>query len=235
MARAGRTPQATQRKSGGGFLLGVFIGLLLGLAVALGVAFYLNKTPIPFLTGSTPAGKTATPAAGTPGAADARPPTIAGMSQGGRPVPPPGTEEGAEKPKYDFYRILPGGEEPVTDRDLKERMRATRTEPDAPRDVYYVQAGSFQNPADADNQKARLAILGLESSVEPTSLPDKGTWYRVRLGPYTQLEELNKARQTLATNGIDASLIKLKSTGGAAAGAPVGKPPSAKPPADKSG
>lgn len=231
MARAGRTPQATQRRSGGGFLLGVFIGLLLGLAVALGVAFYLNKTPIPFLAGGSSASKASSPAAGTAGA---KPPVIAGMSQGGRPVPAPGTEEGAEKPKYDFYRILPGGEEPVTDRDLKERMRTPRAEPDAPRDVYYVQAGSFQNPADADNQKAKLAILGLESSVEPTSLPDKGTWYRVRLGPFTQLEELNKVRQTLATNGVDASLVKLKSAG-TSAGAPAGKPPSAKPPADKAG
>ena len=76
--------------------------------------------------------------------------------------------------------------------------------------MYYLQAGSFQNPADADNQKARLAILGLESSVEPSVLPDKGTWYRVRLGPYRKLEEINRARQTLAQNGIDASLVKLK-------------------------
>jgi len=230
MARAGRTPQATQRKSGGGFLLGVFIGLLLGLAVALGVAFYLNKTPIPFLTRSTPVGKDAAAAGG----AGAKAPAIAGMSQGGRPIAQPGIEEAGQKPKYDFYRILPGGEEAVSERDLKERLRTAPVQADAPRDVYYVQAGSFQNPADADNQKAKLAIVGLESSVEPTSLPDKGTWYRVRLGPYTQLEELNKVRQTLAANGIDASLVKLKSAG-TPAGAPAGKAPAAKPPAGKAG
>lgn len=229
MARAGRTPQATQRKSGGGFLLGVFIGLLIGLAVALGVAFYLNKTPIPFLTKSAPAGKDAA----AQGASGAKPPAIAGMSQGGRAIPAPGTPEAAEKPKYDFYRILPGGEEPVSDKDLKESMRAPRGQPEGPGEVYYLQAGSFQNPADADNQKARLAIVGLESSVEPTSLPDKGTWYRVRLGPYTQLEEINRVRQTLAQNGIEASLVKLRGAGGTA-GAPTGKPPSATPPAGKS-
>ena len=78
------------------------------------------------------------------------------------------------------------------------------------KDVYFIQAGSFQNPADADNQKARLAILGFESSVEPTNLPDKGTWYRVRLGPYTKVEEMNRVRQALAQNGIDASLVKIK-------------------------
>jgi cell division protein FtsN len=76
--------------------------------------------------------------------------------------------------------------------------------------VYFIQAGSFQNPADADNQKAKIAILGFESNVEPTPLPDKGTWYRVRMGPYTSLEDLNRVRRVLAQNGIDANLVKLK-------------------------
>jgi len=81
---------------------------------------------------------------------------------------------------------------------------------EAAKGVYFIQAGSFQNPADADNQKAKIAILGFESSVEPTALPDKGTWYRVRLGPYTTLDELNRVRRTLSQSGIDASLVKLK-------------------------
>jgi cell division protein FtsN len=91
-------------------------------------------------------------------------------------------------------------------------MRTARSQQDPGKDVYFVQAGSFQNPADADNQKARLAILGFESSVEPANLPDKGTWYRVRLGPYTKVEDINRIRQALAQNGIDASLVKIKET-----------------------
>ncbi len=189
-----RSANAPRNRSGGGFLLGVFVGLLLGLGIALGVAFYLSKTPIPFLNRTKPP------------AGEAKPPSIAGLPQeGAAPAAKP-----AEKPKFDFYKILPGGEEPVTEREIREAARAGRTEPPAARDLYYVQAGSFQNPADADNQKAKLAILGLESSVEPTTLPDKGTWYRVRLGPYTRVEELNRVRQQLAQNGIDASLVKLK-------------------------
>ena len=89
-------------------------------------------------------------------------------------------------------------------------MRSGRSQQEASKDVYFIQAGSFQNPADADNQKARLAILGFESSVEPANLPDKGTWYRVRMGPYSKLEEINRIRQSLAQNGIDASLVKIK-------------------------
>ena len=70
--------------------------------------------------------------------------------------------------------------------------------------------GSFQNPSDADNHKARLAIIGLESNVEPTTLPDKGTWYRVRIGPFTKLEDINRVRQVLAQNGIKSTLVKAK-------------------------
>ena len=190
-----RPTKSPRGRSGGGFLLGVFVGLILGLGIALGVAFYLNKTPIPFLTRPKPA------------AEPLNPPAVAGMPQGQSAA----AAKAPEKPKFDFYKILPGGEEPVSDRELKKAARAAaKGQPEAGKDVYYIQAGSFQNPADADNQKARLAILGFESSVEPTTLPDKGTWYRVRLGPYTKVEDLNRVRQTLAQNGIDASLVKLK-------------------------
>jgi cell division protein FtsN len=186
-----RSP-ATRKSSSGGFLLGMFVGLLAGLAVALGIAFYLNKTPIPFLT--------AKPKPAEKDVAGAKPPAIAGLPQGSP----------AEKPKFDFYRILPGAEEPVSEKELRER--AKRGQQDAAKDVYFIQAGSFQNPADADNQKARLAILGFDSSVEPTNLPDKGTWYRVRLGPFTKVDEINKVRQALAQNGVDANLVKIKET-----------------------
>ncbi len=186
-------------RSGGGFLLGVFIGLILGLGVALGVAFYLNKTPLPFIG----KGKPAAAKDGKDAAGDA-PKAVAGMPQGGAK----GVER--DKPKFDFYKILPGGEEPVSEKELKDLAKTGKGQPETARGVYFIQAGSFQNPADADNQKAKIAILGFESSVEPTNLPDKGTWYRVRLGPYTTLEDLNRVRRVLAQNGIDASLVRVK-------------------------
>jgi cell division protein FtsN len=193
---------ATRKRSAGGFLLGMFVGVLIGLAVSLAIAFYLNRTPIPFLTQKPKLSE-------KDEKAPAKAPAIAGLPQGS-----PAAAAGAEKPKFDFYRILPGAEEPVTDKELRDRLRAAKSQPpgqqDAAKDVYFIQAGSFQNPADADNQKARLAILGFESSVEPANLPDKGTWYRVRLGPYKKVEEITKVRQALAQNGIDANLVKIK-------------------------
>jgi cell division protein FtsN len=53
-------------------------------------------------------------------------------------------------------------------------------------------------------------MLGLEASVEPADLAEKGIWYRVRLGPYTQVDEINRIRQQLAQNGVNASLVRIK-------------------------
>jgi cell division protein FtsN len=187
--------QASRRSSGGGFLIGVFVGLFIGLAIAVGVAFYLNKAPVPFVGRSTPPAKGAETAAA--------------------PNAQKGAEK-AEKPRFDFYRILPGGEEPVSDKELREREKSEKSAaakaatPEAPRETYFIQAGAFQNPADADGQKAKLALLGLESSVEPTAIPEKGTWYRVRLGPYSRVDEINRVRALLAQNGIEGSLVKIK-------------------------
>jgi cell division protein FtsN len=194
-----RTRSITPRKrSEGNFLAGMGVGVLVGLAVSLAIAFYLNRTPIPFMTAKPKQAEKNGPAA--------KQPAIAGLPQGGAAPGP------VEKPKFDFYRILPGAEEPVTEKEIRERMRqkGSASQQEASKDVYFIQAGSFQNPSDADNQKARLAILGFESSVEPAHLPDKGTWYRVRMGPYAKLEEINKVRQALAQSGIDANLIKVK-------------------------
>ena len=192
-----------RQKQGGNFLIGLFVGLVAGLGIALGVAFYLNKTPLPFLGKAKPAATKDDK--GSPAEAAK---AVAGMPQGGA--------KGADKdrPKFDFYKILPGGEEPVTEKELKEAAKATAKaqpgQPEAAKGIYFIQAGSFQNPADADNQKAKIAILGFESSVDPAALPDKGTWYRVRMGPYTGLEDVNRVRRVLTQNGIDASLVKVK-------------------------
>src|SRR5436190_901447 len=165
------------------------------LGISLVIAFYLNKGPMPFITAKPKqAEKDATAKSGP----------VAGLPQGTPAATP-------EKPKFDFYKILPGQEEPVSEKELRERARAAaKGQLLEAKERYFIQAGSFQNPAEADNQKARLAILGFESSVEPANLPDKGTWYRVRMGPYTKVEDINRVRQMLAQNGIDASLVKIK-------------------------
>ncbi len=191
-----RTREAKRRPLGG-TLLGIFIGLVVGLALASAIAIYMSNAPVPFVN-KGPATRATPPA-------DQKLADAAKRADAAKVAP-------ADRPKFDFYKILPGQEEPVTERELRS---ATAKSPEkagaaAPKDLYFVQAGAFQSPADADNLKARLALLGLQASVEPTNLPDRGTWYRVRLGPYSQLDEINRVRSTLAQNGVDAALVKIK-------------------------
>jgi len=178
----------------GGTLIGIFIGLLLGLAIAAAIAVYMAKSPAPFVDKTGKSDRTAPPR-GAPNLADAK---------------PAATAKAPEKPRFDFYKILPGQEEPVSERELKAAAKDGGKAGALPKDTYFVQAGSFQNPADADNLKAKLALIGLQASVEPANLPDRGTWYRVRLGPYAQLADIDRVRQTLAQNGVDATLVRLK-------------------------
>jgi cell division protein FtsN len=179
---------APRAKSGGGLLLGLFIGFLLGMGVAAAIAIYLFKTPVPFINRAKPPEKAAS------GLTDA--------AKQGKP-------EDA-KPRFDFYRILPGQEETVTEQQIKQAAQAAAKAGAPSTDTYVLQAGAFQNPADADNLKAKLALLGLEASVEPTNLPDKGVWYRVRLGPYASVDEINRVRAQLAQESVEASVVKIK-------------------------
>ena len=78
------------------------------------------------------------------------------------------------------------------------------------REIFFLQAGAFQSAPDADNLKARLALMGMEATVQTTTLPDKGVWHRVRVGPYTTVDDLNRARDTLKQSGIDTTLIKVR-------------------------
>ena len=183
--------QPPRPDSPGSFLIGLFFGFLLGLGVAAGIAIYFFKTPIPFADKPKVQEK---PLAGDQKAAE-----------------PSKSAKAEDKPRFDFYRILPGKEEPVTDRQLREAAKQP-TKPGAPKDSYFLQVGSFPNPADADNLKARLALMGMEANVEPANLAGKGVWYRVRLGPYTRIDEINRVRQQLTQNGVDVSLVKVTDT-----------------------
>jgi cell division protein FtsN len=186
--------QAPRSKSGGSLLLGMAAGFLLGLAVAAIIAIYFLKTPMPFLE----RGKDKTP----PGAPN--------LTEAAKPPAKQQEAKAETKPRFDFYRILPGQEEPVTERQVREAQRQAQKSGEVSKETYLLQAGAFQNPADADNLKAKLALIGLEANVEPTNLAEKGIWYRVRIGPYTKLEEINRVRQQMVENGIAVSLVRIK-------------------------
>lgn len=188
------------RKHRGGVLLGLFLGLVVGMLIAFGVVWYLNKSPLPFLdklSREKPEAKSAVE--------DQQPLLLPGK---------PG-DKVAEKPRFEFYKILPGGQEatptPATEPGAQAKAAA---QPQAALpsagETFYLQAGAFQKTADADNLKAKLAMMGLEASMQEIHVPDKGVMNRVRVGPFSKPEEMNRVRNQLAQNGIQATVVKVK-------------------------
>lgn len=112
-------------------------------------------------------------------------------------APSPSTPETA--PNFDFYNVLPGN---------TPNAPPTPNATTAPATLYYLQAGAFQNPADADNLKAQLAMLGVETAIQTRELGDKGVFHRVRVGPFHAVDEVNRTRALLTQNNIPVTLVK---------------------------
>ena len=109
------------------------------------------------------------------------------------------------KPKLDFYTILPEMEVVVPDTRSKGGPASSADKPG----TYILQVGSFRSYAEADNLKARLALLGVESAIEKVTVNNDDTWHRVRVGPSHDLRELNKIRTRLLNNNISPILLRV--------------------------
>jgi cell division protein FtsN len=188
------TRQNTRKSGGSSMLTGLVVGLFVGLAVAIGIAAYIYLSPNPFTSRVKPD----------------QPAPVAAPPGGAQTTQPAGTQDAtgkaADKPRFDFYTILPGSDEAAN----KEMKQAAKPAESTPRETYFLQAGAFQSENEADNLKAKLALLGVEAVIQTANLPDKGSWHRVRIGPYSNIDDLNRTRSLLAQNGINASLVKIR-------------------------
>ena len=205
----GRTRQTSRER--GNTLLGVLLGLLVGALIAVGAAVYVNLGPKPFVakqdaqpSRDAPLLTQSSPIAlpGKPGEAPVKPNTQAASSSQGADSQATASQP-VEKPKYDFYQTLPRG-------DAASVPVVEKPAPAAQPDKVYLQAGSYQNPSEADNLKARLALMGIEANVQRVDLGDKGVFYRVRLGSFPNADAAETMRARLATEGIAANIVKLK-------------------------
>ncbi|MGD8712414.1 MAG: SPOR domain-containing protein [Thiohalophilus sp.] len=133
--------------------------------------------------------------------------------------PPPDSDE--DKPRFDFYTILPELEVVIPDHDLfgKDDGKSDSTsQGDSPTSSggdskvrYMIQAGSFRNPAQADRLKAQLALHGVEATIQTVTINNNDTWHRVRIGPISDINKLNRTRKRLQDNGIATIVVKEKS------------------------
>ena len=123
------------------------------------------------------------------------------------------TKNEPPKPKFDFYTILPAVE------TVLPRAQSTKEKKDAKPTVteknvsYVLQAASFAKFEDADRLKAELTLNGLSTHIQKVTIEGRGEYHRVRLGPFSNLDELNAVHQRLRKLGIQALRLKVKGRG----------------------
>jgi cell division protein FtsN len=123
--------------------------------------------------------------------------------------PPDSSESASGEPAktYDFYDRLPKFEVVVPEKD-KDVRPDIRSIPETRSGTYVLQAGSYKNFADADRVRAKLALQGIESKVQKVTV-DNDTWHRIRIGPISKLDELNRMRQILRKADVDVLVIRV--------------------------
>jgi cell division protein FtsN len=195
MNRDSGNRSAVQRKSANTLWAGILVGIVIGVGMAAAVAWYMKRSPSPFVNHEQPALAVPQP--------DSALPAI--------PVEQPPAQPGDDKQRFQFYKILTDKQKtsPVAPAVPADQNRQVK--PQAPAfQPQILQAGSFPNANDAENLKAKLALLGVEASIQSATIKDKGVWYRVRLGPYKTAEEMNKARGFLKQNGVDSTPMRVQ-------------------------
>lgn len=190
----------------GGTILGLIIGVVIGLAVALVVALYVTKTPVPFLN----KGQNRTP---EQDAAEEKKnknwDPNAPLYNKNRPAPAPAP---APAPKNDGTSptspaVKPTPAKPASTDPLGDlaRAKAGASEPF----VYFVQVGAFGKPEDAETQRAKLSLTGVEARVTDKEQSGRQV-YRVRVGPYDKKEEAEKVKAQIEAAGYETALVRVQ-------------------------
>jgi cell division protein FtsN len=117
-----------------------------------------------------------------------------------------------EPPRFDFYTILPELEVIIPDEEIRmKKPRAQKESVQAKKDGSYIlQAGSFKRHDQADRRKAKLALLGVNATIQRVTIHDNEVWYRVKIGPFDDLKRLNNIRTKLFKNDINAIPLKVR-------------------------
>ena len=213
------------KKQMGGTLLGLVIGALLGLGAALAVAVYVTKVPVPFMNKSQArnpdhdanearknqnwdpnaplAGRNARPAA--PAASGVVTAPASGMPLPGTasaPASAPVAAASAARPARPAVSADPLG-------DLARERTGGTAAPGVDPFNYFIQVGAFRTPEDAEQQRARLTLLGFQAKVTEREQSGR-TVYRVRLGPYDKKDDADKAKDRLDANSIETALVRVQ-------------------------
>jgi cell division protein FtsN len=213
-------------KQSGNTFVGIIIGIVLGLAAALAVAVYVTKVPVPFvnkgpsrsaeqdaaesrknqnwdpnapLYGKNPA-KPLPPAPGLP--ASAAPGTAtAPVAKASESIAPDKPRD--KQPDAPAVAGRPAPADPLG--DLAAARAGGGTDPF----LYFVQAGAFRTPEDAEAQRAKLSLMGIEAKVSEREQSGRQV-YRVRVGPFNNKDEADRQKEKLDNGGFDTALVRVQ-------------------------
>lgn len=186
----------------GGFLVGLVIGLLIGLAAALGVALYVTKVPVPFIN-KVPQRTADQDAAEAERNKNWDPNAALGNKA---PPRPPAATNGPPPP------VLPPPPAPATANAPPPAPAAAASKPAKPGPaglVFFAQAGAFTRTDDAEAQRAKLALLGLDAKITEREQAGR-TVYRVRVGPFEARAQAEAAIDKLQAAGVDSTLVRVE-------------------------
>lgn len=212
---------STQR---GGTILGFILGVVVGLGIAFGVAVYVSKLPMPFLKGvdgqrpatgasargdinSPLGGKAPLPAPTAPQTAPAAPAASAAPAPAAPPAP--AAAPGAQTSPVTAPAVSADPLGDLAQAQLKAEAAKQAAQASSAGVNYFVQVGAFRNRADAEAQRAKLAMLNLQARVserERNGLP----MFRVRLGPFAERADAEQTQRNLRDAGMDASLVRVQ-------------------------
>ncbi|MDO8774901.1 MAG: SPOR domain-containing protein [Burkholderiaceae bacterium] len=215
----------------GGTIVGLMIGVVLGLAVALAVAVYVTKTPPTFankgpshtaesdateskknkdwdpntpLYGKNPArpAAPALPAASEAGAEDKAMPTV-------KPAATAATTAAKSDVKTDAKPdVKAASSDPLGDL-LKAKSATKSSNPVTEPFMYFVQAGAFRTVDDAEAQRARLSLMGIDAKITEREQSGR-TVFRVRSGPFNKEDDADKMKEKISAAGMDAALVRVQ-------------------------
>jgi cell division protein FtsN len=195
-----RPERTTKQSQGNPFVTGLLVGFLLGVAASLTVVMMIKGEKSPFADLASPEKPLSEKIA------ESAKEKAAKENDKAQEAKTETSESTEDKTRFDFYTILPGSERQVSTEEVK--IKEQSAEPSVP-NTYFLQVGAFQKEEEADNMKATLALQGFEALVQTATIPNKGVWHRVRVGPLKNLELINKTKADLAINGFKSDLITV--------------------------
>jgi cell division protein FtsN len=215
----------------GGTLLGFIIGVVVGLAGALAVAVYVTKVPVPFLNkGQTRSAdqdveeakknKDWDPNAPLYGKNPVKPPQAAAsgivtapavvpVAPAATPAPTPVKPESKPTEVKSSETKKQEAKAAASADPIGDLAKAKSASTEGELFVYWVQVGAYRTAEDAESQRAKLSLSGVESKISERDQSGR-TVYRVRVGPFDKKEEGEKTKEKLDKSGLDTALVRVQ-------------------------